>query len=323
VLRTTFLVLEIVFIIGLSLTVFPERQFWPLDLLTFFWSLIIAFAVLVLLASLFLPGLGVKIVAVIAIGIACVPVIRMPPAPRSAEEHNLRLITANLFVENTDPREFIAFLVKEQPDIVVTEETRPVFEDAIRNSGLFAFESSRDMRARDDKKVFSRFPLREETQVGEPAGSPVLERHPMRLVVDTPNGPLVLYAVHPDSPRDPQRWQQRNLYLETLAHSVAQEPKTLPVVVAGDWNTPPWSAYFRAFFAKTGYRYIQGRSWPATTRFLMRFQSFMTFGSTIDHVALSPGVTMSNWQIGPKFGSNHLPVIVDLGVPHNAALAQK
>jgi endonuclease/exonuclease/phosphatase (EEP) superfamily protein YafD len=318
-----FLVFEILFLAGLSLTVFPGRQFWPLDLLTFFWTLVIAFAVLVLLASLFLPGLGVKILAVIAIGIACVPVILMPPAPKSSEEHNLRLITANLFVENTDPREFVALLVKEQPDIVVTEETTPIFEDAIRNSGLYPFESSRDMRARDDKKVFSRFPLREETQVNEAVGSPVLERHPMRMVVDTPSGPLVLYAVHTDSPRDPDRWQQRNLYLETLAHYVAAEPKTLPVVVAGDWNTPPWSAFFRAFFDKTGYRYIQGRSWPATTRFLMRFESFMIFGSTIDHVALSPDVTMANWRIGPKFGSNHLPVIVDLGVPHNAALAQK
>lgn len=322
-LRTMFLIFELLSIAGLAAAVFLGRSFWPFDLLSFFWTLAIAFAIVLLLVSALLPGPGVKVLAIIAIAIACVPVTLMPKAPAAARDHTLRLITANLFIGNADPREFVAFLIREQPDIVVTQETPVIFEDAIRNSGLFPFESSRDMRATDDKKVFSRFPIRDEVQLSDTAGAPYLERHPMRLVLDTPSGPLVLYAVHPDSPRSVARWKQRNLYLETLTHYVSQEPKMLPVIVAGDWNTPPWSGYFRDFFERTGFRYMQGHGWPATTRFLTRFQSFMTFGAAIDHVALSPNITMADWQVGPKFGSNHLPVIIDFGLPHGSALAER
>ena len=323
VLQRLFIIVEIFSLIGLVLAVSVGRDYWALDLLTFFWTLVIAFAVLVLLISVFFPGPVVKIVAVVAVGISCVPIIRMPPGPDGAARHTFRLITANLFVENRDPREFVAFLIRQQPDIVVTQETTPAFQEAIRHSGLFPFESSGDLRARDDKKVFSRFPVREETPVAEPAGSVPLARHPLRLLLDTPSGPVVLYAVHPESPRSPERWRQRNLYLEALTQSVLLEPKALPVIVAGDWNTPPWSGYFRDFFERTGYRSVLGRPWPATTRFLMRLQNYVLFGAAIDHVALSPGLTMSQWKVGPKFGSNHLPVVVDIGLKQATALAQR
>lgn len=321
-LRAIFLVFELVFILGLSASVFLGRQFWPLDLLSFFWSLFILAAVLVLLVSLAFSGPVVKIAAVIALAIALVPFFLLPKAPATSEARNLRLITANLFIGNPDPREFAALLVKEQPDIVVTQETNVVFQDAIRKSGLFPFETSRDLPSRDDKKVFSRFPIREEAQLGPPmVGNVVLQRHPMRLVIDTPQGPLVLYAAHPDSPRRPWRWQQRNMYLDVLAEEIAKEPKVMPVVAVGDWNTPPWSAYFRAFFTRTGFGSMQSRPWPETTRFLERFQRYFIFGAAIDHAALSPQVSLVNWQVGPNFGSNHLPVIIDLALPQTASIA--
>jgi endonuclease/exonuclease/phosphatase (EEP) superfamily protein YafD len=323
VLRTLILVVETIFLIGLMVILSVGQDYWPLDLLTFFWTLPIVFAIGLMLIAIFLRGLGVKLLAALAIALACVPVVRMPPVPDLVEGHKLRLISANLFVENTDPRAFVAYLVRTQPDIVVTQETTAVFEAAIRNSGLFAFESSRDLAGRDDKKVFSRFPIRDDAQIAEGAGSPRLERHPMRMILDTPGGPVILYAVHPDSPRSPRRWAQRNRYLQILTQSVAQEPKTVPVVVAGDWNTPPWSGYFRAFFAQTGFRSMQGRPWPVTTRFLMRMQDYVMFGAAIDHIALSPGLTMAQWKVGPKFGSNHLPVEIDIGLPQTAALAQR
>ena len=308
-----FLVFEAFFILGLAAAVFLGREVWPLDLLSFFWSLFIAASVLLLLVSLLFAGPAVKVLAVAAVLIACIPVLRLPPPPTSTESRNLRIVTANLFIGNSDPRAFVAFLVK---------ETNDVFQEAIRKSGLFAFETSSALPSRDDKTVFSRFPIREEAQVGVGAGRGALRRHPMRLIVDTPQGPLLLYAIHPDSPRRPWRWWQRNLYLDALATEIGKEPKMLPVVVLGDWNTPPWSAFFRDFFARTGYSSMQSRPWPETTRFLERFRRYFIFGAAIDHVAMSSQVSMAHWQVGPDFGSNHLPIVVDLALPQGTSVAQ-
>ncbi|MBL0374911.1 endonuclease/exonuclease/phosphatase family protein [Rhizobium sp. KVB221] len=319
----TFIIVEALFLCGLAVTLSLGRDVWLLDVATFFWLFAILLAALLLVVSLFIPGWAGKILAAVTLAVSLVPVIALPAAPDAVSERKLRLITANLYVDNPDPREFVSFLVSQQPDIVVTQETRPRFEKAIREAGFLPFENSGDLVDTDDMKIFSRFPIRSEATVKEDIGAEPLYRHPLRVVIDTPNGPLVVYAVHPDTPRRPGRWRQRNLYLQTLADHVARESKAVPVVVAGDWNTPPWSAYFRGFFDKTGFLFLQGRSWPAVTRFSMRFEALMTAGVTIDHVALSPVVGMVQWRIGPKFGSNHLPVIIDIGWPQANAVAAR
>jgi endonuclease/exonuclease/phosphatase (EEP) superfamily protein YafD len=92
-------------------------------------------------------------------------------------------------------------------------------------------------------------------------------------------------------------------------------------VLAGDWNMPAHSAFFRNFFATTGYRFARPGLWLPVTRFATRLARFGYFGSTIDHVAVSPQVRVTDWKRGSDIGSNHLPVIVDLALPSANVLA--
>lgn len=321
--RTILTAVAIIVILGEAAVILLGREYWPLDLVTFFWPLAALFVGFLFLASLLVAGFAVKLFAAVALALALYPLFNLPAAPDPGTGNRLRLLTANLYVGNPDPHEFVALLAGAQPDIVVTQETLPRFALAVRASGLFPFESTGSLIANDDKKVFSRYPIREQTQLSEAAGSPPLRRHPMRLVIDAPDGPVVLYAIHSDTPRSLEQWHQRNAYFDLLAHYIGQEPEGTAIVVAGDWNMPAYSPFFARFFDETGLSFARPGWYLPVTRFYTRMKRYAYLGSTIDHVALSPGLKLMNWQRGRDIGSNHLPVIVDIVLPSSNAVAQR
>ncbi|MDB5556489.1 MAG: hypothetical protein JWL86_6473 [Rhizobium sp.] len=297
-------------------------EYWLVDLVTFFWPVVVLVAVVLLVSTFLVPGKGVKLFALLAIAASLYPIFALPPAPDATAGNRLRLLTANLLVENRDTASFVALLTREQPDIVVTEETTGRFADAIKGSGLYPFESTGTLFENDDKKVFSRYPIREQARVNEAPGTLKIERHPMRLVIDGPDGPIVLYAVHPDTPRSLEQWYQRNAYLDLLASAVRREADNAAVIVAGDWNTPAYSVFFDRFFARTGYRFARPGWYLPVTRFATKYKRFVYFGSTIDHVAVSPQLRVTDWRRGRDINSNHLPVIVDIAMPAGNAVAR-
>jgi len=295
-------------------------RFWPLDLLTFFWPVATTGALALVILALPFGGRAGRLVSLVALGLCLVPFILLPPAPDNALGQKLRVLTANVYVGNRDPKPLVALLTREQPDIVVLQETRWHFVEAIRGSGLYPFENEGTLDEADDKKVFSRYPIRQQEQLSDLPGLKT-ERHAMRLVIDSPMGPVVLYAVHPDTPRSLRGWDERNAYLERLAAAVRGEAEDAHVVIAGDWNLPAYSPFFRRFFASTGYRFARSGPWLPITRFATALARYGYFGSTIDHVAVSPTVRVTAWERGTDIGSNHLPVIVDLALPAVDAVA--
>lgn len=308
-------------VLALAVLAAGERV-WMLDLLTFFWPVFTLAAAALLLATLPFGGAFARIAALAAVGICAVPFIMLPPAPYDAEGEKIRILTANLYIGNPDPRPFVALLTRSQPDIVVTQETCARFAEAIRGSGLYPFETEGALSDSDDKKVFSRYPIREYRQLDDLPGRKVA-RHAMRLVVETPAGPVVVYAIHPDTPRSVEQWLERNAYFDRLAVAVLGESGRIPVILAGDWNMPAYSAFFREFLATTGYRFARPGLLLPVTRFATRLSRLGYFGSTIDHVAVSPQVRVTGWRRGSDIGSNHLPVIVDLALPSASALASR
>jgi endonuclease/exonuclease/phosphatase (EEP) superfamily protein YafD len=297
-------------------------EYWLVDLVTFFWPVVVLFAVLLLVPTFLVPGKVFRLLAIVAVAASLYPIFALPPAPEATPGNRLRILTANLLIENRDTASFVALLSREQPDIVVTEETHNGFVEAVRGSGLYPFESTGTLDQADDKKVFSRYPIREQAVINEAPGTTRIYRHPMRLVIDGPDGPIVLYAVHPDTPRSFEQWIQRNAYLDLMADSIQREAENAAVILAGDWNTPAYSVFFDRFFERTGYRFARPGWYLPVTRFWTRAKRFVYFGSTIDHVAVSPQLRVTGWRRGRDIDSNHLPVIVDIAMPAGNAVAR-
>ena len=115
-------------------------------------------------------------------------------------------------------------------------------------------------------------------------------------------------SVHPASPTvtDPAQSRQRNHSLNHIGRTI--DDRSRPVIVAGDFNTTPWSPHFRDLLAASGLRNAaQGQGWIATWPW-----AFWPARIPIDHVLARGPIAVEDLRRGPSIGSDHYPVIADL-----------
>ncbi|MFC4228137.1 endonuclease/exonuclease/phosphatase family protein [Hoeflea alexandrii] len=303
-----------------------SRQFWLADLANFFRPHLVLAAFMFFVVSLLAGTRMTKFAASVVVVLNAFLTVHTLDGPTidakadavqisSCAGRSIRLVTANLFNENRSTDAFLQLVSEENPDIVLTQETTELWNAAIDKLDGYPYHSDERVWLRNDMKMISRFPIVSEEISSGGARYRDLKRHPMRFEIKMPSpaGPLVVYLIHPESPRDPARWQQRNMYLQLLSESVAAEPQSARIIVAGDWNTPPWSPYFQYFLRLTGLKSMDAGWWLRSTRIFRKLGSIAFLGTPIDHVVVSAGLRSCGFRIGPKFGSNHLPVIADIG----------
>jgi endonuclease/exonuclease/phosphatase (EEP) superfamily protein YafD len=80
------------------------------------------------------------------------------------------------------------------------------------------------------------------------------------------------------------------------------------VILFGDLNVTPWSPYFADLLKHGGLKDTsQGRglfgSWPSWLPGLR---------IPLDHCLTSPAILVADKRLGPKVGSDHLPMMIDL-----------
>ena len=147
--------------------------------------------------------------------------------------------------------------------------------------------------------------------------------------VGMPGGAVTLCNIHLPTPRfglqnlldrrtvlDPAKSGElvnETWYRESNARTLREALDALPgpVVVAGDFNTPVESRIYRTVwgdltnaFDRVGKGY--GHSQRATLR-------GYRYGVRIDHVLTGKGLVPQVCEVGPDVGSDHLPVIADVG----------
>jgi endonuclease/exonuclease/phosphatase (EEP) superfamily protein YafD len=211
-----------------------------------------------------------------------------------------------------DPAPLEALVERYRPDVVALQEW-----DEGNHAALLEGEG---WHVRRTQVMFlaSRFPVRRAELLGWHSSS--FRGAVMRYDLETPAGLVHFFSLHLASPRNELRETvldagrgadmiQTNSDLRwEQAEQLAAEAGRLsgPVVLAGDFNTPPqsalfrrlWPAYIDAFTAGGwgwGYTFYGGRT-------MVR----------IDHVLAGPGWRCGRCRVGPDIGSPHRPVIADL-----------
>lgn len=306
----------IAYLFAVSIVVLAADRFWLVDLLTFAWPYVVAAGLLLAVAAVITGRLKAIVIALAGLAIVLIPAFDVPTARPSAAGSGLKVLTANLFVQNPeDPAVFIDLLRREKPDIVVLQETTGRWAAALSGASLFPYESGAEALSRDNIKVYSTLPIRAETELKRAFTEPKAYKQPLRLELDMRGKPLFLYALHPETPRRLWQWRDRNAYLSAAADAVKGDLQRAPVIVAGDWNTPTWSPFYRGFLRQAGLAATEGGWLQPVTRFSLKLDWLAYIGATIDHVAVSPDISVRSHRVGPAFGSNHLPVIADLAMP--------
>jgi endonuclease/exonuclease/phosphatase (EEP) superfamily protein YafD len=294
-------------------------RYWLGDMITFFVpQLVLVLAILVGVAAILRRWFAAGAFAMLlAINAAPLTFAAVPTAP-AADARTLRVMSANLLFDNASPQAFADQVAVLGPDVLVTQEARFDWPDLLRKLPGYPYMVGPELYRLNSNLVVSRYPLRAQ----HVAGMPDFTRdygggQALRVEVDLPDrtAPLVVYAIHAPTPRTLAGWQARRLYLDAIAAQVAAEPPGTPILLAGDWNTPVWSPAYARTLMLSGLEATERSPWPPATRLFLRLGGETLLGTPIDHVAVSPGIGVAGLGLGRDFGSDHLPVVIDLKLP--------
>lgn len=295
------------------------ESFWPGDLLTFFvpW---IGFAAFCLFAATMVADWRLPATSAALLVIVCIVLVGAawePPPAGPTSGRPFRVTTFNTLIGNSHPDDLGAFLRTELPDVVALQETFGPFKEALVASlrDIYPYSSAGTVVEESDIEILSRHPIREigfatTVRVGRTT------YRVMRAIIEVDGQPLAFYAVHAPTPRFGQSdWVARNLILREVGASAAAYATTMPVIIAGDFNTPPWSPHLLALLDAANLSDTSGLLLPSATRLVDREGLPLSFGAPVDHILVSDGIGWATVRLGPALGSDHLPVTADLVLP--------
>ncbi len=225
-------------------------------------------------------------------------------------EPRLRVMLFNVLQTNDDATGVIQEVRNQNPDVLVVLEcdidwfTRL---EPLRSEWKHA-EHCPGARLRGTA-VFSRLPLEGYTTLS--LNNPYSRSLSFQLTVS--GRPLSVFVTHPWPPVRRDAWESRNAQLLEAASVVKSLPG--PKLLLGDFNLTMWSPFYRDLESISGLRNAR-KGFGVVPTFPM--DRTILLHVPIDHVLVSDDVAVDGCRRGQPHGSDHAPVIVDLGVPLQA-----
>ena len=244
--------------------------FGAFSFLTFFMLLVGRFAAAAIgLVAVMLAGLFLQI------------------AP-DGESGNVRVYSKNLFFENTEFTAVASDIRLAGADIVILQEVSRTNEGILLElKDTLPFQVRCPWQGWNGIAILSRWPLSDSGPICSP------ERSLMVVKVERPDAPFWAVGVHLQQPWPDVQWEHLERALPVL------DEINHGVIVAGDFNTMPWTAAANKIGEITGTRYIPlGQS----------TFDLWGIGLPLDQV----------WALGgrvharPALGSDHLGVLADV-----------
>jgi endonuclease/exonuclease/phosphatase (EEP) superfamily protein YafD len=249
-------------------------------------------------------------VAVLGALVALVPTVSQFTAktPAPAAGQIIRVMSVNVLWSNRNIDWLMQGLREGDADVIVMQEYTNAIEPLLRerlHDYPHVVTWPRD--GSDGWAVYSRVPLARDV---EPVKLHWSSRH-ARFAIDLDGREVAVYAPHLTVPKSMEQVRQNRRETAHLIELLAAE--TRPVIIAGDFNFTDQSANAAAV-RDAGYSaahdlagHGRGATWPAE---LLRRR---VPGVRIDHIFLSDELTCTNAKVLHNCGSDHRPIIADVG----------
>ncbi|MGA0560552.1 endonuclease/exonuclease/phosphatase family protein [Larkinella sp. VNQ87] len=231
--------------------------------------------------------------------------IRRPKDGRK-ESNLIRILNANVFMDNTHCPDVLKLVDKYQPDVVLILEGNERWREALEPlQGDYPHRILHPLENTYGMLFYSRLPI---------------QYHEVRFLIqdDIPSiyaqlkldsGQVVhFYGIHPmpPSPTEHYRSTERDAELLVIGKEVRKQKE--PVIVSGDLNDVAWSHTTRLF------QRVSGLLDPRIGRGLyntFHAQYFM-FRWPLDHIFVSHHFKLRRIRRLPNCGSDHFPILITL-----------
>jgi endonuclease/exonuclease/phosphatase (EEP) superfamily protein YafD len=251
---------------------------------------------------------GTALVGIVAILILMAPELSsaLHRADTSAKgASTLKIVQFNLWAGNQAPDVTTAWLLKQNPDVLIVEEAGVLAAPVVRAMNkAYPYAVACPGRSGCDTRIYSRWPI----VAGRSFHEDGLDLVGAWATLHHPDGDFTVVGNHFVWPIPAGYWQQQS---HRLAERVAAFPQDA-LIVTGDFNSTPWSWGLRRQDKALGLerRTHALASWP-TGRFSRLAKSPFPI-LPIDHVYAGKAWKTVKVERGPSLGSDHRPVVVTL-----------
>ena len=237
----------------------------------------------------------------------------LPKNPPPACGPELVLWSGNLYAGNADKATLLNEIEASDADILMLQEVTPPWKEALTHTPFSETYPSRveHIQARPTgSAIWSREPLRDKGTFE--LGS--IEQTMARVKIGA--GLVDLYNVHPLPPLSPELWPVHTAMMEELLERVGQLDR--PFIVAGDFNSTGHAVYASRL------RVLASDAWEMAGRgfgFTWPARGHTTPPMRIDHIWVSPDLTVREITVGTGAGSDHHPLRAVLAPRQGGRLA--
>jgi endonuclease/exonuclease/phosphatase (EEP) superfamily protein YafD len=311
-----FIRLSILFVFAAAAIAEFGRLWWIADLFghlrfQYLATALIACGLALAVRRPLLALVGVAAMIPHALVIALVPIAQTAPA--DDDGGRVRFATVNIQWDGAYGKNLLAYAKRADVDVLTLQEVTPEAAPIVSAlQQMYPYLAPTEWRSfQYGVLVLSRHPIKDVVIVRAPY-APML-----MATIEHTAGHFRLIAVHAPNSLTTSIGGIAAEYHAAWAHEAALTP--LPVIVAGDFNSTPWSARMRALTAErklafVGQYHAWPRTWPAHADPVWFLVPRLAGGVPIDHVLVSRHFATVTARRGPYIGSDHYPVAVELRV---------
>ena len=234
-----------------------------------------------------------------------------PAAPAGG---TITMMTHNLFGMNYEMEKVVAAIRAEDPDIIVLQEY--FGEQATDLHPLLLADYPFFVRCRGGKRanlgLYSRLPLTQVEDGACPNNAYGTTRTAHILAeFQTEDGkPFSVITTHMDWPLPVARQREQLSALSAVVDKIEG-----PMILAGDFNSTPWSYALRDFVARNGLarETVNLVTYPLSWYYFGAWRDTIPF-LPLDHVMTRGGIVVHDLHAGRRTASDHLPVVFTFSV---------
>lgn len=253
----------------------------------------------------------------------------VPYTPASAQDgRDYKLLTYNVFGRNYDMEDAAAMILNQDPDIITLQEyfqeqREPLHPLLVAHYPYYAFC---DGAKRAHIAIYSRIPFT--LQDGGACGS-TDEGRTVRLIarMQDQDKTFTVMTTHLDWPIQISQFHQAENFIDGFYRATARKQNEYdelrdavlnvsgPLILAGDFNSTPWSYAMRYFTRATSLDRRTRNLWTYPTLFYYLGDWRPTIPVfPLDQVMTRDGVIVHSVETARPAGSDHLPVVTTFSV---------